>query len=471
MKKYELIRDEDSSLYRIRALKKIKLNTGSRKDVEPGDIGGLVQSENNLSQEGSCWIFDNAKVTDDAQVLDDAIISEWAEVSDNAVVKDNSFVSEYAQIRENAVIQDNAVIKDSAFISGTSVVSDFAEIKDSAIVAGNSSVFGHAVISDNAIVNNDAQVYGSACVNDFSKILNKAIVHGSTQISGSSIISDSAVIGGFAQLENVIVEDESSISAYAHIKTKKDKPIVVSGKSNINFFAPPAFEGEVGAFEIRDALINKPSDLFIIPINYGNRDIFLVKYYSRCGKMFYNSLTDEISTDKEFKEESIEAFERYASQSPEKCELIKPFIDWLKDNISSGVTKFVPTINNLARRFEFCFPSVSIDKKTFPVFFVYAYLEAHLFMIPFLLGCDSTCLEFKKKLEQIAISIIEEGCLDICTRRLVSIDNIVFINRPLMNELLNFYSISEASGMEFSEITSMKDVVNLSVMKKYSLPC
>ncbi|MBR3172709.1 hypothetical protein IKF21_02240 [Candidatus Saccharibacteria bacterium] len=43
------------TLYRIRALK-------SFGDVRAGDIGGFVQSEANLSQEGSCWIYGNSRV-------------------------------------------------------------------------------------------------------------------------------------------------------------------------------------------------------------------------------------------------------------------------------------------------------------------------------------------------------------------------------------------------------------------------
>lgn len=427
-------------LYRIVATK--SFSTPYRK-INAGDFGGLVSSEENLSQDGNCWIFYDAIVVEDAFVRDNAMVCG------------------------SAVVADSALIKGNAFVSGESVISDFATVRDAAIVTGKSSVFGHALISDNAIVNDNAQVYGSACVSDSSKILNKATIHGSACVSGSSMISDNAVIGGFAQLKNVVVEDESSISAYAKIAAKKDNLIVISGKSNINSSITATFEEEISSFEIRDAIITVPSDLFTIPINYGYKNIFLVKYSSHCGKMVYNSSTDEISTAKEFKEECIKVFERYKSQNPGKYEIIEPFVDWLKDNVSSGITKFVPIINNLARRFEFCFPSVSIDKKTFPAFLVSSYLEAHLFMIPFLLGCDSKCSEIlptdcKKNLEQLATSIIEEGSLDIYTKKLVSLDNIVFINKPLMKEISNFYSVSETSGIEFSEIASMEDVVVLS---------
>ena len=40
-------------LHRIRALRDV------REDVHAGDLGGFVQSEENLSQEGQCWIATN----------------------------------------------------------------------------------------------------------------------------------------------------------------------------------------------------------------------------------------------------------------------------------------------------------------------------------------------------------------------------------------------------------------------------
>lgn len=219
MKKYELIKDKDSSLYRIRALKKIKLNTSSRKDVEPGDIGGLVQSENNLSQEGSCWIFDDAKVTDNAQVMDDAMVSGWAEISDNAIVKDSAFVLECAQVKENAIIQDSAIVSAYALVKGNAVVKNFADIKGSPVIKDYASIGGcadvddYAVISENAIVSNNADISGetlifgnakiSGVVKDKSKVSGKVTVSDGAKISGESVLSGNLIIYKDNELKSV----------------------------------------------------------------------------------------------------------------------------------------------------------------------------------------------------------------------------------------------------------------------------
>ena len=66
-KKYELtdIRQSVSisgeSLYRIKALKEF-VNETTGVVIEKGQLGGFVQSEKNLSQYGTCWIDDSARV-------------------------------------------------------------------------------------------------------------------------------------------------------------------------------------------------------------------------------------------------------------------------------------------------------------------------------------------------------------------------------------------------------------------------
>jgi hypothetical protein len=49
-KKYELTGNDCEDCYRIRALKSFQLITG--KVIRKGDLGGLVDGEHNLSQEG-----------------------------------------------------------------------------------------------------------------------------------------------------------------------------------------------------------------------------------------------------------------------------------------------------------------------------------------------------------------------------------------------------------------------------------
>ena len=110
MKKYKLT-DETMhiygrTLYRIEAVKEFA-------DVKKGDKGGWVESENNLSQDGNCWIYDNAKVyDDDARVMGNACISGEAEVYHDAKVYGNAEVYGNARVYANAIISGKAVVCD-----------------------------------------------------------------------------------------------------------------------------------------------------------------------------------------------------------------------------------------------------------------------------------------------------------------------------------------------------------------------
>ena len=52
-------------LHRIESLKDFTLING--KEIHKGDLGGWVENENNLSQEGLCWIYEECKMYENAR--------------------------------------------------------------------------------------------------------------------------------------------------------------------------------------------------------------------------------------------------------------------------------------------------------------------------------------------------------------------------------------------------------------------
>lgn len=90
-KKYRLLVDDTitvsgRTLYRIEAVRDFA-------NVKKGDRGGYVESEENLSHEGTCWVYDNACVYGNACVLDDARVSGTARVLGNVCVLGNAKIS------------------------------------------------------------------------------------------------------------------------------------------------------------------------------------------------------------------------------------------------------------------------------------------------------------------------------------------------------------------------------------------
>ncbi len=98
--------------YRIIALKDFTLIDGSK--VRQGEIGGYVESENNLSQNGSCWIdktsavIHKGKLFDNVIMTDNSIFTGCGELS--VIDKDGvEVVPRYGDVKisENDIIEFN----------------------------------------------------------------------------------------------------------------------------------------------------------------------------------------------------------------------------------------------------------------------------------------------------------------------------------------------------------------------------
>lgn len=137
-RKYELLKDDHINyrgitLYRIKALKDFG-------DIKAGDLGGYIESEKNLSQDGSCWVYYNAKVFNNARVYDNAYVSGNAKVSGVAFVYGN------AEVFGSAIVFDNAEVYDNAYVYGN------AEVYQNAKITCNSRVYGDAKIEEDTII-------------------------------------------------------------------------------------------------------------------------------------------------------------------------------------------------------------------------------------------------------------------------------------------------------------------------------
>ena len=119
MKKYELTSEtkvfNGVELHRIKALE-------SFGRVEKGELGGWIESEKNLSQDGDAWVFDNATVRGNAKVRGTSMVSGNASVSGNAYVGGNSCVGWNSCVCENAIVCGDAIVSDNATVCGNAKV-------------------------------------------------------------------------------------------------------------------------------------------------------------------------------------------------------------------------------------------------------------------------------------------------------------------------------------------------------------
>jgi carbonic anhydrase/acetyltransferase-like protein (isoleucine patch superfamily) len=182
------------TLYRIRALKDLPMSR-----VKAGDYGGWVSGEYDLSQEGNCWIYDEARVFGDAFVCDnarmygnawaydEALVCGNARINDNAHVYGMAWVYGNARVYENSRVYGNAQVYDEAQVHGNAYVYDGARVCGRALASDNARVYGDAFVSDGVQVCDDAWVFGDV------HVYGKAWIRGHARISHAH---DLLTVGG-----------------------------------------------------------------------------------------------------------------------------------------------------------------------------------------------------------------------------------------------------------------------------------
>ena len=98
--KYELTDEAKNingiTLHRIRALRDIPSAC-----VKTDDLGGWIEKESNLCQNGNAWVYGDARVYDNAWVSGNAWVYGDAEVSGNAKVSGNAEVYGDAEVKSS----------------------------------------------------------------------------------------------------------------------------------------------------------------------------------------------------------------------------------------------------------------------------------------------------------------------------------------------------------------------------------
>jgi carbonic anhydrase/acetyltransferase-like protein (isoleucine patch superfamily) len=141
-KKYELIASDVDGLYRVKALTDFG-------NVKAGDVGGYVAGEHNLSHDGNCWVYGDARVYGNARVYGDAWVYGNARVYDNA-----------------RIYGGNCWVYGDARVYGNACVSGYARVRGDAWVYGDARVYGDACVSGYARVRGDACVSGYATISN-----------------------------------------------------------------------------------------------------------------------------------------------------------------------------------------------------------------------------------------------------------------------------------------------------------------
>lgn len=196
----EVVTYHGAVLHRIQALRDFG-------KVKKGDLGGWIEKESNLSHEGTCWVYDNAKVFGGAVVSGSASIRDEAKVYGRAIVSDasvfgkakvygNATVFGKAKVFGSAVVYDNVFVRGNARVFGSAEVYGLSSVKDSACVYGEAKVFGHSCVFGNA------RVHGSCLVREKAIVCGQAEISGAVDVRKDAVVSDRAKIFGTAILSS-----------------------------------------------------------------------------------------------------------------------------------------------------------------------------------------------------------------------------------------------------------------------------
>lgn len=173
-KKYEITSIKSpffASLHQIRALVTIP------HVVNAGELGGYIENESNLSQEGDCWVYDNACVVGDARVYGNARVCMG--IAGNPRVLCDAFIQGNAQVYDNACISCNVLISDSARVCGNSRLFD-AEGEDAIMIFGETLIYGDMILTGDVTIDSSEDIHYESGLTIYRDSGNNLVINGRT---------------------------------------------------------------------------------------------------------------------------------------------------------------------------------------------------------------------------------------------------------------------------------------------------
>lgn len=212
---------EAVTCHRIRAKKDMPWH-----GVKKGDIGGLVQSLDNIQEEA--WVMPSGLVCHDARVKGRAAVGQASTVFDRATVGGcarvvGSKVCDDARVLGNAVVSGGSEILEFATVTDCAVVTSGVQATGYAVIADNAKVGGHALISGFARIYGDATVLNAAVLDlvhiyDTAFVLTEEFIKGNARIFEKSQVLDHAIVMENAQVYgDAVVTGNVEVCQYAQV--------------------------------------------------------------------------------------------------------------------------------------------------------------------------------------------------------------------------------------------------------------
>lgn len=123
-----LVEGEERTVYKIFYDAQFAKKMGMKENS-----GGWVEKQDNLSQDGDCYISEDTILIGDCKITDNAIIVN-SEITDNTIISGNAVVED-SKISGNTIITDNARVKNCVIYSAA-FIGENATVIDSVLDKG-----------------------------------------------------------------------------------------------------------------------------------------------------------------------------------------------------------------------------------------------------------------------------------------------------------------------------------------------
>lgn len=196
---------DGTKVYRVQALKDFN-------DVKEGDLGGYVESEDNISfaKDDTSWVYDDSIVYGNGKVERNSVVYKNSEVKDSRITN-GSNVSHDSKIEYSRI--DNSVVQGAETF--------YANIKESElsheVVVKNSRL-------ENSEVHNESEIYNS-------KMKDSTLVNGAKASKGTNLtnarLDDEQVEGQTLQnydTATVVVLSDEDLSDLEDLSERMDIP-------------------------------------------------------------------------------------------------------------------------------------------------------------------------------------------------------------------------------------------------------
>ena len=162
-RKYEItditMEFEERTLYRIRALKNFR-------NVKAGDLGGWVSGKHNLSQEGDCWIYDEAKCMDNARMYH------------NSAMYNNAVMCDFSEMHGCSEMHNYSAMLDNSRMYNCSAMYDNSRMYNDSKMYSNSRMFDNSAMYNNAVMLDNSKMFENSRMYRDSRLKNKENLYG-----------------------------------------------------------------------------------------------------------------------------------------------------------------------------------------------------------------------------------------------------------------------------------------------------